>query len=149
MLRLLACGAAAIAAIFTFAAQPVLAASAAKEISSYNKITVRFTKNAKKCGFESLKPFERSLREDLAATRRFSAKDLPVPGPAIALSGLSSVAAMSRAVPIIPSSQAIVSSPDSDLPLLQVWEPRKQFQVVKNDLWLALKTRVFVGCRYR
>lgn len=67
MLRLLTCGAVAVAAIFTFAAKPVLAASAAQEISNYNKISARFTKNAKKCGFESLEPFERHLREDLAA----------------------------------------------------------------------------------
>lgn len=43
-----------------------LAASAAKEISGYNKMKVEFTKNAQKCGFESLEPFERHLREDLA-----------------------------------------------------------------------------------
>src|SRR5690606_38519329 len=33
------------------ASQPALAASAAKEITGYNKLKVEFTKNAQKCGF--------------------------------------------------------------------------------------------------
>ncbi len=41
------------------------------------------------------------------ATRRFIANVFPVPGPAITLSGVSSVAAMRRATPTNPSSQAI------------------------------------------
>jgi len=67
MLRLLTCAAAGAAAVLAVSATPVLAASAAKEITGYYKMTVNFTKNAKKCGFESLEPFERHLREDLAA----------------------------------------------------------------------------------
>lgn len=67
MLRSIVCGAFAVAAMFAFAAKPALSASAAQEISAYNKMTVMFTKNAKKCGFESLEPFERHLRDDLAA----------------------------------------------------------------------------------
>jgi len=67
MLRLLTCAAFGCAAMLAFAANPVFAASAAQEISGYNKMTVEFTKNAKKCGFESLEPFERHLRDDLAA----------------------------------------------------------------------------------
>jgi len=51
--------------LFVAAASPALGASAAKEISGYYKITADFTKNAKKCGFESLEPFERYLRKDL------------------------------------------------------------------------------------
>ena len=42
---------------------PAFGASAAKEISGFYKIKVDFTKNAKKCGFESLEPFERYLRK--------------------------------------------------------------------------------------
>jgi hypothetical protein len=64
---MIACGAFAVAAVFAVAAKPALAASAAQEISSYNKMKVMFTKNAKNCGFESLEPFERHLRDDLAA----------------------------------------------------------------------------------
>lgn len=67
MLRLLTCAAFCVAAIVVSPVNPALAASAAKEISSYNKLKVEFTKNAQKCGFESLEPFERQLREDLAA----------------------------------------------------------------------------------
>lgn len=67
MLRFLACAILAVFALVVTAANPVFAASAAKEISGYNKIKVEFTKNAKKCGFESLEPFERHLREDLDA----------------------------------------------------------------------------------
>ena len=67
MLRLMTCAALCLAAIMAPAANPALAASAAQEISSYNKMTVEFTKNAQKCGFESLEPFERHLRDDLAA----------------------------------------------------------------------------------
>ena len=67
MLRFLTCAALGVAAVVAVSAQPALAESAAKEISSYNKMVVSFTKNAKKCGFESLEPFERHLREDLAA----------------------------------------------------------------------------------
>ena len=67
MLRSITCAVAGVAAILAVATKPALAASAAKEISGYYKMTVEFTKNAKKCGFESLEPFERHLREDLAA----------------------------------------------------------------------------------
>jgi len=67
MLRILACAQLAAFALFVTAANPARAESAAKEISSYNKMKVEFTKNAKKCGFESLEPFERNLRDDLAA----------------------------------------------------------------------------------
>jgi hypothetical protein len=67
MLRMFTCAALGVAAIVAVSAKPVLAESAAKEISSYNKMKVTFTKNAKKCGFESLEPFERHLRDDLAA----------------------------------------------------------------------------------
>jgi len=67
MLRLLTCAALGCAAMLAITAKPVLAESAAKEISSYRKMTVEFTKNAQKCGFESLEPFERHLRDDLAA----------------------------------------------------------------------------------
>jgi hypothetical protein len=67
MLRILVCANIAAVAFFFAAAEPALAASAAKEITSYNKMKVEFTKNATKCGFESLEPFERHLREDLAA----------------------------------------------------------------------------------
>jgi len=67
MLRFLTCVAFGCAAMLAFTAKPVLAESAAKEISSYSKMKVEFTKNAKKCGFESLEPFERHLRDDLAA----------------------------------------------------------------------------------
>lgn len=66
MLRYFACVKLATLMLFVTSANPALAASAAKEISSYNKLKVEFTKNAKKCGFESLEPFERHLREDLA-----------------------------------------------------------------------------------
>src|SRR5665213_1091294 len=44
------------------------------------------------------------------AARRFIAKDLPVPGPAITRRGVLFVAAISLAVPTNPSSQAIFSS---------------------------------------
>lgn len=54
----------AIALFFTIG-RPALSASAAKEISGYNKIKVEFTKNAKKCAFEGKEPFERYLRKDL------------------------------------------------------------------------------------
>lgn len=67
MLRFLVCANIAAVALFFAAAEPALAASAAKEITSYNRMKVEFTKNATKCGFESLEPFERHLREDLAA----------------------------------------------------------------------------------
>lgn len=67
MLRLLACAALGFAAIMVTPGGPALAASAAQEITTYNKMKVEFTKNAKSCGFESLEPFERHLREDLAA----------------------------------------------------------------------------------
>ena len=67
MLRSLMCANIAAVAFFFAAADPALAASAAKEITSYNKMKVEFTKNATKCGFESLEPFERHLREDLEA----------------------------------------------------------------------------------
>ena len=56
------------AALLLFlSAGPALAASAAKEITGFYKMKVEFTKNAQKCGFESLEPFERNLRKDLAA----------------------------------------------------------------------------------
>jgi hypothetical protein len=55
------------AALVLFAAQPALGESAAKEIRSFNKLKANFTKNAQKCGFQSLEPFERTLRKDLAA----------------------------------------------------------------------------------
>jgi hypothetical protein len=67
MLRMFTYAALGVAAIVAVSAKPALAESAAKEISGYNKMKVEFTKNAKKCGFESLEPFERHLRDDLAA----------------------------------------------------------------------------------
>ena len=51
--------------LFVATTSPALCASAAKEISGYYKITADFTKNAQKCGFEGLEPFERYLRKDL------------------------------------------------------------------------------------
>ncbi|MEM9685240.1 MAG: hypothetical protein AAF942_18355, partial [Pseudomonadota bacterium] len=57
----------AVILLFGIGSAPALATSAAKEINSYNKIEVVFTKNAKKCGFESTEPFERNLKKDLAA----------------------------------------------------------------------------------
>lgn len=53
-------------ALFTAAAGPAMATNAPNEISGFNKIKVEFTKNATKCGFESLEPFERHLRKSLA-----------------------------------------------------------------------------------
>ena len=41
--------------------------SAAKEISAFRKMDVKFTQNSQKCGFESLEPFQRNLRTELAA----------------------------------------------------------------------------------
>ena len=67
MLRAFACAKFAILALIVATPTAALGASAAQEISSYNKLTVEFTKNAQKCGFESLEPFERHLRDDLAA----------------------------------------------------------------------------------
>jgi hypothetical protein len=67
MLRVFACAKVAIVALILATPTAALAASAAQEISSYNKIKVEFTKNAQKCGFESLEPFERNLKNDLAA----------------------------------------------------------------------------------
>lgn len=66
MLRYFVCLKLAFCALAFAAAGPALAASAAKEISGFNKLTVDFTKNAKKCSFESKEPFERVLRKDLA-----------------------------------------------------------------------------------
>lgn len=54
-------------ALFVGLASAAHAASAAKEISAFNKMTVKFTQSAQKCGFESLEPFERNLRKELAA----------------------------------------------------------------------------------
>jgi hypothetical protein len=67
MLRYFVCMKLVAVALFAAAAAPALGASAAKEITGFNKLTVDFTKNAQKCGFESLEPFERNLREDLLA----------------------------------------------------------------------------------
>ncbi len=53
-------------ALFTAAATPAMATNAPSEITGFNKIKVEFTKNATKCGFESLEPFERNLRKYLA-----------------------------------------------------------------------------------
>lgn len=53
-------------ALFTATAAPAMAANAPSEITGFNKIKVEFTKNATKCGFESLEPFERNLRKSLA-----------------------------------------------------------------------------------
>ena len=50
-----------------FASPAAQAASAAKEISAFRKMDVKFTQNAQKCGFESLEPFQRNLRKELAA----------------------------------------------------------------------------------
>ncbi len=67
MLRISTCvGLLAVSAAL-FAAQPALAASAATEITGYNKVKVEFTKNAQKCGFQGVEPLERILRDDLAA----------------------------------------------------------------------------------
>jgi hypothetical protein len=48
-------------------AGPAFAETAAKEITGFYKLKVEFTKNATKCGFQSLEPFERNLRKDLDA----------------------------------------------------------------------------------
>lgn len=61
ILNLLAAG------LMLAAAAPAFGASAAKEITAYNKMTADFTKNAQKCGFDSLKTFEDYLRKDLDA----------------------------------------------------------------------------------
>lgn len=54
--------------LFAVAAPPLaLGASTAKEITAYNKMTADFTKNAQKCGFESLATFEGYLRKNLDA----------------------------------------------------------------------------------
>lgn len=55
------------ASLVLFAAQPAAAASAAREITGYNKIKVEFTKNAKECGFQGTEPLERTLRDALAS----------------------------------------------------------------------------------
>ena len=65
MLRAFACAKFAILALIVATPTAALGASAAQEISSYNKLTVEFTKNAQKCGFESLEPFERNLKKEL------------------------------------------------------------------------------------
>lgn len=57
----------AVMLLLAIGSSPALATSAAKEINAYKKIEVVFTKNAKKCGFESTEPFERNLQKDLAA----------------------------------------------------------------------------------
>jgi hypothetical protein len=67
MLRISTCVKLLAVSLVFFAAQPALAASAAKEITSYNKLKVEFTKNAQKCGFQGLEPLERTLRDSLAA----------------------------------------------------------------------------------
>jgi len=67
MLRITTCAKLLAASLVLLIAQPAYAESAAKEITGYYKLTVNFTKNAKKCGFESLEPFERTLRKDLDA----------------------------------------------------------------------------------
>lgn len=67
MLRI-ANGAKLMAALLVlFAAAPAQAESAAKEITGYYRIKAEFTKNAQKCGFQSIEPFERNLRKDLDA----------------------------------------------------------------------------------
>ncbi len=53
-------------ALLTATAAPAMAANATNEITGFKKINVEFTKNATKCGFESLEPFERNLRKSLA-----------------------------------------------------------------------------------
>lgn len=59
------------ASLIFLTGQPAFGESAAKEITGYRKLTVNFTKgakkNPKKCGFESLEPFKRTLRNSLAA----------------------------------------------------------------------------------
>ncbi len=67
MFRIMRCAALLAASLVLLAAEPAFAESAAKEITGYYKLTVNFTKNAKKCGFESTEPFERTLRKDLDA----------------------------------------------------------------------------------
>jgi hypothetical protein len=53
--------------LFVAGSSSAFAASAVKEISGFNTIKAEFTRNAEKCGFESLEPFERRLRKDLEA----------------------------------------------------------------------------------
>jgi len=53
-------------ALLTAAAAPAMATNAPAEITGFNKINVKFTKNAKECGFEGLEPLERNLRRSLA-----------------------------------------------------------------------------------
>lgn len=67
MMRISTCVKLLAASAALLAAQPALAASAAKEITAYNKLKVEFTKNAQKCGFQGLEPLERNLRDSLAA----------------------------------------------------------------------------------
>jgi hypothetical protein len=45
---------------------PALAANAAKEIHGYSSLSVSFAKDARKCGFSSLDPFQQALRKDLS-----------------------------------------------------------------------------------
>ena len=54
-------------ALIVAGSSPSFAASAVKEISNFNSIKAEFTNNAKKCGFESLEPFEHQLRKELQA----------------------------------------------------------------------------------
>lgn len=67
MLRISNCAKLLAASLLLLGAEPAFGASAAKEITSFYKLKVEFTKNAQKCGFQSLEPFERNLRKGLAA----------------------------------------------------------------------------------
>lgn len=67
MLRITAYAGLLAASLLTAAAHPAFAETAASEITGFSKLKVNFTKNAQKCGFQSLEPFERNLRKDLAA----------------------------------------------------------------------------------
>lgn len=67
MMRITVCAKLLAASVVLLAAQPAFGASAAKEITGYNKLKVEYTKNAQKCGFQGLEHFERNLRDDLSA----------------------------------------------------------------------------------
>ena len=54
------------ALILLTVAGPAFAGSAVKEVRSFNKIKVVFTKNAPNCDFKSTEAFERYLRKSLA-----------------------------------------------------------------------------------
>ena len=67
MLRVSTCVKLLAVSLAFLASQPALAASAATEITGYNKLKAEFTKNAQKCGFQGIDHLERVLRDNLAA----------------------------------------------------------------------------------